>query len=73
VTPDEAVAEVGWVAHEARALATERVDEDSELLAGLPQPQARPHGVHRGDAMIWLTILFGAGVVATWWYSRGAS
>ena len=30
MTPDEAVAEVGWVAHEARALATERVDPDSE-------------------------------------------
>ena len=30
MTPDEAVAEVGWIAHEARAIEAERVDEDSE-------------------------------------------
>ena len=30
MTADEAVAEVGWVAHEARAIEAERVDEHSQ-------------------------------------------
>jgi len=30
VTADEAVTEVGWVAHEARAIEAEHVDPDSE-------------------------------------------
>jgi len=33
VTADEAVAEVGWVAHEARAIEAERVPSDSPRQA----------------------------------------